>query len=81
MTKLEISYCDIRDWLAGLAAAIELDQIRFDAWPKERFHPEYDDGMWRRWRKEHLEFIGRLLPTIDEIPTPTLKHIGRLALK
>ncbi|MBR1272938.1 hypothetical protein JQ629_36275 [Bradyrhizobium sp. AUGA SZCCT0222] len=81
MTKPEISYCDIRDWLAGLAAAIELDQIRVDALPKERFPPQYDDGSWRLWRKEHLEFIARLLPTIDEIPPPTLKQIGRLAFK
>jgi hypothetical protein len=35
---------DIRDLLTGFAAAIELDQLRFDAIPSEKFHPEYSDG-------------------------------------
>jgi hypothetical protein len=81
MTELKITHCDVQDWFAGLAAAIELDQIRVDALPKERFRHQYDDGSWRRWRKEHLDYIARLLPTISGIPTPTLKQIARLAFR
>jgi hypothetical protein len=47
MTKTLVTE-DIRDFLAGFAAAIELDQLRVDASTPEMFHPEYDDNMWRR---------------------------------
>jgi hypothetical protein len=30
---------EIRDLLFGFAAAIELDQVRVDALPPEKFHP------------------------------------------
>jgi hypothetical protein len=71
---------DLRDLLIGFAAAIELDQIRVDALPPEKFHPEYDDGMWRRWRRNHLEYIHKLLPSIDEIPSTILKELSQAAI-
>lgn len=80
MTELAISNSDIQDLFAVLSAAIELDQMRVDALPPEKFHPFYDDGMWRRWRNEHLEYIGRLLPTCDAIPATTLEKLTWLAL-
>jgi hypothetical protein len=41
---------DIRNVLAGFAAAIELDQIRVDCLPPAKFHPPYDEYIWRNWR-------------------------------
>ena len=38
-----------------------------------------DDRMWRRWRKEHLEYIARLLPTCEAIPAATLEKLTWLA--
>jgi hypothetical protein len=67
---------DIRDFLTGFAAAIELDQNRVDALPQEAFRPGYDDGMWRWWRKAHLDYIHRvLLPSIDEMPVTILREL------
>jgi len=71
---------DIRNLLAGFAAAIELDQIRVDAMPPEKFHPEYSEGMWRRWRRDHLDYISQLLPTVDAIPPSMLQELTRLAV-
>jgi hypothetical protein len=34
---------DVRDLLTGFVAAIELDQIRVDALPPEKFHRWYSD--------------------------------------
>ena len=52
-----LTHEDIRDLLIGFAAAIELDQIRVDALPPERFHRWYDDSMWRNWRRYHVDYI------------------------
>ncbi len=71
---------DIRDFLTGFAAAIELDQLRVDALPPERFHQEYDEGMWRRWRGSHLSYIKQLLPTVDEIPVAMLEELTQIAI-
>src|SRR5215475_11912061 len=71
---------DVRDFLTGFAAAIELDQIRVDALPSEKFHPEYDEGMWRQWRRSHLVYIDQLLPTVDAIPPAILQELTQLAL-
>src|SRR5271169_610340 len=59
VSMIRVSPEDIRDLLIGFAAAIELDQVRVDAPPPEKVHPDYDDRMWRRWRR-----IDQLLPTI-----------------
>jgi len=80
MAALAMSCSDVQDLFAGFAAAIELDQMRVDALPPERFHPEYDDSLWRGWRNEHLEYIARLLPTFDAIPAATLEKLTWLAL-
>src|SRR5215475_15950622 len=71
---------DVRDFLTGFAAAIELDQIRVDALPSEKFHLEYDEGMWRQWRRSHLVYIDQLLPTVDAIPPAILQELTQLAL-
>lgn len=71
---------DIRDLLLGFAAAIELDQLRVDALPPETFHPEYDDGMWRRWRRYHLAYIDQLLATVPAMPSGMLKNLTEVAI-
>src|SRR5437764_5569169 len=70
---------DIREFFTGFAAAIELDQIRVDALPPERFHAEYSDSMWRRWRDDHLKYLNQLLSTIYVIPQATLKKLTWIA--
>jgi hypothetical protein len=75
-----ITHADIRDLLTGYAAAIELDQIRVDALPREKFHRAYDDGMWRRCRRDHLDYLHRLLPTVNAIPLALLEELTRLAV-
>jgi hypothetical protein len=77
---MTLTHADVRDLLIGFAAAIELDQIRVDALPTQRFHPIYDDGMWRRYRRDHLNFIDRLLPTVTTISTAALRKLTRLAV-
>jgi hypothetical protein len=76
----KLTHGDIQDFLVGCAAAIELDQIRVDALPIEKFHPLYEDGMWRRHRNLHLVFINQLLATVNEIPPVTLEALTRLAI-
>jgi len=71
---------DIRDLLTAFAAAIELDQLRVDAMPPEKFHPLYNDGMWRRWRRHHLDYISQLLPTVNAMPSVMLEELTRIAI-
>jgi hypothetical protein len=78
MTKV-LSSADIRDLLICFAAAIELDQIRVDAMLPQSFHPAYDDGMWRTWRREHLEYIDQLLGTVDAISLAMLEELTAIA--
>jgi hypothetical protein len=79
MTKT-ITPEDVRDLLTGFAAAIELDQIRVDALPAEKFHRWYSDSMWRNWRRDHVDYINRLLPTVNTIPSAQLQELAWLAI-
>lgn len=69
---------DIRELLEVFIAAIELDQIRVDGLPESVFHRHYDDGMWRKCRREHLEYIKQLLSTLDTIPPVILETLTRI---
>jgi hypothetical protein len=71
---------DIRDLLLCFAAAIELDQLRIDAMPREKFHPAYSDSMWRLWRSNHREYIDKILPTVNAIPSGLLNELTRVAI-
>jgi hypothetical protein len=75
-----LTHEDIKDLLNGFAEAIELDQMRVDTLPDDIFHPAYDDGMWRRWRQDHLDFINQLLPTVNMIPASLLQELAWLAI-
>jgi len=78
MTR-NITTNDIRNLLAGFAAAIELDQIRVDALPVSRFHHLYDDSLWRMWRRDHLQYVNLLLSTVGAIPDVTLEKLTWMA--
>jgi hypothetical protein len=71
---------DIKNFLKQLAAAIELDQVRVDVLPQESFAPEYNDSMWRAWRRDHRRVIEELLSTADRIPPAMLSELTRLAI-
>ena len=75
-----LTHEDIRYLLTACAGAIELDQIRVDALPPERFHPAYNGSIWRRYRHDHLDFINQLLPTVNSIPSALLQELARLAI-
>ena len=71
---------DIRDLLGGFAAAIELDQLRVDALPPEKFHPLYSDSLWRSWRRDHITYINKLLTTVSVIPPAVLEELTRITI-
>src|SRR5258708_7913190 len=75
-----LTHADIRDLLRGFDAAIELDQLRVDAMPAAKFHPLYEDGMWRRWRRNHRGYTTKLLSTVDAIPSEMLGELTRIAV-
>jgi hypothetical protein len=80
MMTRPLTHQDIRNWLTHFARAIELDQVRVDGLPREKFHPAYDDNMWRNWRRDHLDYIDQLLRTVDEIPARQLQELTELAI-
>jgi hypothetical protein len=71
---------DIRDLLAGLVAAIELDQLRVDALPPEKFNAWYSDSMWRRYRRDHIDYINRILASVNSIQSALLQELDWLAI-
>jgi hypothetical protein len=71
---------DIRDLLTGFVAAIELDQIRVDALPPVKFHRWYKDSMWRRCRRDHIDYINRLLSSVETIPSALLQELTWMAI-
>ena len=75
-----LTHADVRDFLQGFAAAIELDQLRVDALPATKLHPLYDDSMWRAWREGHTSYVNSLLPTVDTIPSAMLVELTRIAI-
>jgi hypothetical protein len=79
MTKI-LTPDDIRDFLNRFASAIMRDQVYVDELPLEKFHPQYDDHMWREWRLGHLAFFNMLHMTVNEIPPAKLKELTRIAL-
>jgi predicted ATPase len=70
---------DIQAFLAGFAAAIELDQVRVESLPQRKFHPRYRDSMWRGWRSDHMAYIDQLLATVDAMSPELLEELTRIA--
>jgi hypothetical protein len=75
-----LTHADIRDLLRGFDASIELDQLRVDAMPAAKFHPAYEDSMWRGWRRNHRGYTNKLLSTVDAIPSEMLGELTRIAV-
>jgi hypothetical protein len=71
---------DIHTLLAGFTAAIELDQLRVDSMPQQRFHRHYSDGMWRGWRNDHILYIEQLLASVDAIEPAPLEELTHIAI-
>jgi hypothetical protein len=71
---------DIQDLLTMLSVAIELDQVLVDELPAERFSLEYNDAMWREWRRNHRYFIDQLVVTADMMEPGTLSELTRLSI-
>ena len=75
-----LTHKDIKEFLAKFAEAILVDQERVDKLPHKKFHPLYDDGMWRRYREDYVCVIIDLSMTVDEMPKRLLKKLTELAI-
>jgi hypothetical protein len=51
-----------------------------DALPPEKFHRLYSGGMWRRYRRDHLDLINQLLVTSGTIPSSMLQELSQLSI-
>lgn len=56
---------DIKKFLATFAEAILVDQKRVNKLPRKELHPEYDHGMWKRNREDHVAAIVKLSVTVQ----------------
>jgi hypothetical protein len=70
---------DIETVLRRFSTAIERDQLRIDAMPRAKFHPSYDDAMWRDWRRGHRIFLNRLVSTVAGMPLVTVEKLSTIA--
>jgi hypothetical protein len=71
---------DVRDFLDRYASAIMRDQIYVDELPPQRFHPQYDEGMWRSWRLDHLAYLNELRGTVNAMPAKMLRKLTWIAI-
>jgi hypothetical protein len=65
--------------LSRFIIAIERDQLRVDAIPRARFHPEYDDTMWRDLRIVCSIYLNRLMQTVLDIQPSLLEKLSAIA--
>jgi hypothetical protein len=75
-----LTHKDIKEFLAKFAEAILVDQERVKKLPRKKFHPFYDDGMWKRNREDHVHAIIELSMTVDEMPKRLLRKLTDLAI-
>ena len=75
-----LTHKDIKEFFAKFAEAILVDQERVNKLPHNEFHPDYDDGMWRRNREDHVGAIVKLSMTVDKMPRRLLKKLTELAI-
>ena len=57
-----------------------VDQRRVDKLPHDQFSTQYDDGMWRRSRENHVEALIELYKTVDDMPPLLLNRLTELAV-
>lgn len=79
MSKEMLTVKDVNTMLERLSEAIGRDQTYVDALPREMFSPEYDDNLWRGWRRDHRTFIGKLLATTATMSSADLQQLTDLA--
>ncbi|WP_298885816.1 hypothetical protein [uncultured Bradyrhizobium sp.] len=77
-TKMLV-HADIKEFLGDLSDAIEADQTYVDSLPRNRFHSQYDDGLWRDWRRDFREFLGKLSATVDTMSAASLQRLNEVA--
>lgn len=75
-----LTHDDIKKFFATFAEAILVDQKRVPRLPREDFSPDYDDGMWRRNREDHVEALVNLYMTADKMPKRLLEELTVFAL-
>ncbi len=71
---------NIRDFFRRLSVAIEIDQAYVDSLPREWFSAQYDDPMWRAWRKDTCRYIESLISTVEKIPEPAIIELTEIAV-
>lgn len=74
-----LQHADMRSVLSRFIIAVERDQLRIDAIPRARFHPEYDDAMWRDWRNGNRIYLNRLMTTLSDMPPSLLETLSAIA--
>lgn len=74
-----LEHADIETVLRRFSAAIERDQLRIDAMPRAKFHPSYDDAMWRDWRHGHRIYVNFLASTVADMPLLLLEKLSAIA--
>ncbi|UWU91375.1 hypothetical protein [Bradyrhizobium sp. CB1015] len=70
---------NIKELLTDLSKAIARDQIYVDSLPREQFTSQYDDGMWREWRRKNLLLIERLIKSSDDLSPSLLRRLTVVA--
>lgn len=79
MSMLVLTRKDIKEFFATFAEAIMVDQKRVTRLPKEQLSPDYNSGMWRRNREDHIEALVKLYVTVDKMPKLLLKELSAFA--
>jgi hypothetical protein len=74
-----LQHADVETVLRRFNVAIERDQLRVDAIPRERFDPSYDDSMWRDWRNGHRIYLNRLVSTVADMQPSLLEKLSGIA--
>jgi hypothetical protein len=74
-----LQHADMETALRRFCTAIERDQLRIDTMPRARFHPSYDDAMWRDWRHGQKIYINRLISTVADLPVVLLEKLSAIA--
>jgi hypothetical protein len=74
-----LEHADIEIVLRRFSTAIERDQRRIDAMPRAKFHPSYNDAMWRDWRHGHRIYVDLLASTVADVPLLLLEKLSVIA--
>jgi len=79
MPKQMLTVEDVETMLKRLSGAIERDQTYVDGLPRGLFSHQYDDDLWRNWRRGHRTFIDDLLATVGAMSPTDLRQLTDVA--